>query len=144
MTQIEFHFNAPDKLVYTCRLLRKCMASGARAGVVAAQPLLGHLDQKLWTFSEMDFIAHALLAGDAPPDAACPVLLAERVDLLGAVDVLVNLGGEVPEGFESVARLIEIVTADELDRAQARQRWKQYTQQGYTLIRHDLGKPVAA
>ena len=36
-----------------------------------------------------------------------------------------------------------IVTADDLDRANARARWKQYTQLGYELIRHDLAKPVA-
>ena len=73
-----------------------------------------------------------------------PVVLAETVAALGQVDVLVNLGDAVPVGFETVPRLIEIVTADDLDRANARMRWKQYSQQGYELIRHDLAKPVAA
>ncbi len=146
MTRIEFHFNAPDRLTYTCRLLRKVHASGLRAGVVGAQPFLSHLDQALWTFSAADFISHMLVGAHGQPsaDAACAVVLAESVAALGAVDVLVNLGDAVPAGFEKVSRLIEIVTADDLDRANARARWKQYTQLGYDLIRHDLAKPVAA
>ena len=145
MTRIEFHFNAPDRLTYTCRLLRKVQASQLRAGVVGAQPFLGHLDQALWTFSAADFIPHALVGAGLPPaDASCAVLLADSVAALGTVDVLVNLGEAVPAGFEAVPRLIEIVTADDLDRANARARWKQYTQLGYELIRHDLAKPAVA
>ena len=30
MTEVAFHFNAPDKLGYACRLLRKAVATGAR------------------------------------------------------------------------------------------------------------------
>jgi len=146
MTRIEFHFNAPDRLTYTCRLLRKVHASQLRAGVVGAQPFLSHLDQALWTFSALDFIPHALVGSGGLPaaDGACAVVLAESVAALGTVDVLVNLGDAVPAGFESAPRLIEIVTADDLDRANARARWKQYAQLGYELIRHDLAKPAVA
>jgi DNA polymerase III subunit chi len=144
MTRIEFHFNAPDRLTYTCRFLRKVYANQLRSGVVGAQPFLGHLDQALWAFSAQDFIPHALVQTGQSADQACAVVLAESVAALGQVDVLVNLGDAVPAGFEKVSRLIEIVTADDLDRANARVRWKQYTQLGYELIRHDLTKPVAA
>ena len=30
MTEVQFHFNVPDRLVYACRLLRKALRSGAR------------------------------------------------------------------------------------------------------------------
>ena len=144
MTRIEFHFNAPDRLNYACRLLRKIYAGQLRVGVIGAQPLLGHLDQALWTFSALDFIPHALVQPGQPVVQGTAVVLAETVAALGQVDVLVNLGEGVPMGFESMARLIEIVTSDDLDRANARSRWKQYTQRGYELIRHDLAKPVVA
>ena len=29
MTEVTFHFNAPDKLGYACRLLRKAVGKGA-------------------------------------------------------------------------------------------------------------------
>lgn len=146
MTRIEFHFNVPDRLIYTCRLLRKVHASQSRVGVVGTPAFLSQLDQALWTFSAQDFIAHARMGGNTTPDAAaaCTVFLAESVAALGPVDVLVNLGEAVPAGFEAVPRLIEIVTADDLDRANARDRWKRYTQQGYELVRHDLAKPTPA
>ncbi len=145
MTRIEFHFNAPDRLTYTCRLLRKVHASQLRAGVVGTLPFLSHLDEALWTFSALDFIPHKLLAAGARADAvhAESVILADNVKSLGEVDVLINLGEAVPAGFEAMTRLIEIVTVDDLDRAQARARWKQYAQMGYELVRHDLAKPAA-
>jgi hypothetical protein len=37
MTEIAFHFNVPDKLAYSCRLLRKAYLSGARV-VVTGEP----------------------------------------------------------------------------------------------------------
>ena len=145
MTRIEFHFNAPERLTYTCRLLRKVHASQLRAGVVGNLPFLSHLDEALWTFSAQDFIPHKLLASGAHAEGAYSetVILADNVKSLGRVDVLINLGEAVPAGFESIARLIEIVTADDLDRAQARSRWKHYAQMGYELVRHDLAKPAA-
>ena len=43
MTEIAFHFNAPDKLAYACRLLRKAVASGARVrhSLVMANTFVG-------------------------------------------------------------------------------------------------------
>jgi DNA polymerase-3 subunit chi len=69
----------------------------------------------------------------------CPVLLAEQVDLARVQkQVLVNLGGTVAAGFEKFERVIEVVSVDERDRDLARLRWKYYTEQGYTIKRHDL------
>jgi DNA polymerase-3 subunit chi len=59
------------------------------------------------------------------------------------MDVLVNLGDEVPQGFESFARLIEIVATDDHGRMTARQRWRHYSAQGYALKQHDLSKVAA-
>ena len=53
-------------------------------------------------------------------------------------EVLLNLSDEVPQGFGSFERLIEVVGCDEADRAAARVRWKHYMQRGYALVRHDL------
>jgi DNA polymerase-3 subunit chi len=54
-------------------------------------------------------------------------------------DVLVNLGQATPDGFESFARLIEIVPVDEAERLAARQRWKHYATRGYAIDRHEAG-----
>jgi DNA polymerase-3 subunit chi len=52
--------------------------------------------------------------------------------------VLVNLKASLPAGFEAFARVIEVVTLEESDRQQARERWRQYRAQGIEPQRHDL------
>jgi DNA polymerase-3 subunit chi len=139
MTEVAFHFNAPDKLAYACRLLRKAVAGGARVVVTAPAEALGRLDTLLWTFSQTDFIAHARAPGDASVLAASPVVLAESPgQALPHHEVLLNLGVDMPEGFEQYQRVIEVVSLDEDDRQLARGRWKAYTGQGYDIVRHDL------
>lgn len=139
MTEIAFHFNAPDRLSYACRLLRKARATGARVTVTGAPELLRELDTALWTFSALDFVAHCH-AGTAPAAvlAKSPVVLADAVAATPHHEVLVNLGAAVPAGFESFERLIEVVTADTEDRKQARERWRHYSDRGYGIVRHDL------
>jgi DNA polymerase-3 subunit chi len=138
MTEISFHFNAPDKVGYTCRLLRKAVASGAKVVVTARPDTLGELDVALWTFAPLEFIAHTRAQpGNTQPDRA-PVVLASSPRETAHQQVLVNLGEPVPEGFERFERLIEVVTGDQEDRQQARQRWKHYADRGYAITRHDL------
>ena len=60
------------------------------------------------------------------------------MDDLTPRDVLLNLDNKVCAGFEQFARVIEVVTLDDTDRQHARSRWKQYTDQGFDIVRHDL------
>jgi len=139
MTEVAFHFNAPEKVGYACRLLRKATATGARLVVTGEPELLRQLDVALWTFSPLEFIAHcytATAAGELV--ASSPVVLADTTRAVPHQQVLVNLGASVPEGFERFERLIEVVTQADEDRQQARARWKHYSDRGYAITRHDL------
>lgn len=139
MTHIAFHFGAPDKLAYACRLLRKAAGSGARVAVVADTPVCDQLDAQLWAVSPADFVTHC-------QSAALPSVAGRSSVLLTPVlppdpaqfPVLVNLGDAVPDGFDAFERVIEIVSMDEDDRQQARARWKHYTALGFNIERHDL------
>jgi DNA polymerase-3 subunit chi len=140
MTQIEFHFNAPERLPYVCRLLRKAHGRNLRVGVVGSDVALRQLDAALWAFSELDFLPHSTSAEAQDIQTASPIRLhTDPVQLVG-LDVLVNLGDDVPEGFEKFERLIEIVATDDHGRMSARQRWRHYTAKGYDLLQHDLSK----
>ena len=138
MTEVAFHFNVPDRLVYTCRLLRKAYAAGGRTAVVGTDEQLQALDQALWTFSALDFIPHCLAS--AAPDivSRTPVVLAPKAQAVADAQVLVHLGTEVPAGFERFERLIELVGTGEADRAHARTRWRHYAERGYQIKRHDV------
>ena len=45
MTEVAFHFNAPDKLAYACRCARKVQRSGARLVIAAPPDTLAALDR---------------------------------------------------------------------------------------------------
>lgn len=137
MTAIAFHFNAPAKVAYACRLLRKAVSSGSTVAVLADAPLLRKLDEQLWTFSPLDFVPHQL-ASAGLPDAATPVWLCERAEQGAGREVLVNLMPDMPEGYEQYPKVIEVVTLDDADRQSARKRWKLYTERGHEIVRHDL------
>lgn len=139
MTEIAFHFNAPDKLAYACRFARKVQRSGARLVIAAPVDTLQALDRMLWALAPQDFVAHCRSDADEELVHASPVLLA--IDLPSTLhhEVLLNLHGDVPEGFARFERLVEVVSAqDEEDRAQARTRWRHYASRGYSIVRHDL------
>jgi len=138
MTEVAFHFNVPDKLAYGCRLLRKAWGSGARVVVTAEPETLERLDLMLWTFSALEFVPHCRLTASAATLSASPVLLAPTLADCPHHEVLVNLGQDVPPGFEQFERFIELVTVADADRAAARSRWKHYTDRGYAMKRHDL------
>jgi len=141
MTEISFHFNAPDRVAYACRLLRKAVAANAKVVVVVPQEKMAQLDESLWTFSQLEFLAHCRMDSPQALRQASPVHLASTLDAMDDLtpcDVLLNLGDKVCAGFEQFARVIEVVTLDDADRQHARSRWKQYTDQGFDIVRHDL------
>ncbi|HXD05244.1 MAG TPA: DNA polymerase III subunit chi [Burkholderiaceae bacterium] len=141
MTEIAFHFNVVDKLDYACRLLRKAYRSGAQVAVTGPAGLLGRLDAALWSFDPLDFLPHVRCAAGQslePRMAGTPLVLVERAQDAAHRGVLVNLGTEVPLGFESFERLIEIVGSDDEDRQAGRQRWKHFVDRGYAIERHEV------
>ncbi|HEV7915783.1 MAG TPA: DNA polymerase III subunit chi [Albitalea sp.] len=143
MTEVQFHFNVPERLPYACRLLRKALRSGA-SGVAVSGPAatLSRLDRTLWTFDPQEFIPHVLLrAGEALPARLrrTPIWLVEQPELASRHPVLVHLGDEPAVGFESFTRLIEIVSTDAEERDAARRRWKHYAGRGYAIQKFEVG-----
>jgi DNA polymerase III subunit chi len=148
MTEILFYFNAPDRLGFACRVLRKALRIGARdaaapmAGVAVTGPasVLARFDRALWSFEALEFIPHVLLPADAPPDRRrqrTPVWLVERAEQAAHLPLLLHLGDDPAEGFESFARLIEVVSTDSAEREAARARWKHYKSRRYEIRQHE-------
>lgn len=138
MTEVAFHFNAPDKLGYTCRLVRKAYLRGVRLVVLVGEEDLPVLDAALWTMAPGVFLPHSTASDPAHVWSRSPIQLASRVPVQSDATVLVNLLREVPAGFHAYARVIEVVTGGDVDRQQARERWKYYKANGIEPQRHDL------
>ena len=140
MTSVAFHFNVNDRLHYTCRLVRKAVAAGTSLVVKGPGATLEQLDRELWTFSATEFVPHGHADDSISLVHRSAVLLCESLDSAPVRDVLINLAEEVPTGFETFDRVIEVVSADPVERGHARQRWKHYSKAGLELIQHDLGQ----
>jgi DNA polymerase-3 subunit chi len=144
VTEVAFHFGAPDRLAYTCRLLRKATATGARLVVRSSVADSATLDTALWSVSATDFISHCDGAAAQGMRSRSSVLLLDgEAELDTSFAILVNLADDVPAGFEQFQRVIEVVSTDAQDRSLARLRWKHYTERGYAITRHDLKSRVA-
>ncbi len=142
MTAIAFHFNAADPRDYGCRLLRKAWRSGAQVAVTADATTLNELDRQLWIFEPLEFVPHWRgTRPEALPERLqpTPVVLVDQPSPAQGHRILVNMGREVPVGFEQFERLIEVVGQDSASRNAARERWRHYASQGLTIERHEVG-----
>ena len=96
---------------------------------------LQQLDQALWSFSEQDFLPH-VMAGD-PLAAQTPIILtADDSTDLPHHQILINLGSDTPAHFARFERLLEIISADDADKAAGRDRYRFYKERGYPLSHH--------
>lgn len=138
VSKVEFHTQAQNRLQYACRLLRKAAASGAQVLVTADEETLMQFDQFLWTFSGTDFVPHCFHNAPMQVLANTPIVLTPTPPVHATQEILLNLGSDVPAGFEQFARIIEIVSEDVNDKQQARSRWKQYASSGCELSSRDL------
>ena len=138
--KVEFHSGVAEPLDHTCRLLRKAHAAGARVVVHGPGALLNQLDQALWTFDALSFVAHVRLRAGALPSAQqarTPTWLVDDAAAVPAREVLLNLGPAMVEGWEDFARVIEIVSADPDDADAGRRRWRHYGERpGIERVHH--------
>jgi DNA polymerase III subunit chi len=138
-TRVSFYTGVPERLIYLCRLLRKAQQSGARVGVCGAPAQLERLDAALWSFEPTEFVPHLRLrAGQAvdPALADTPILLVEHSGALPHRETLLNLGAELPEGFEQFERVLEVVSQDPAQMQAGRRRFKQYKELGHPVDHH--------
>ena len=135
MTNIEFRTHIADKIHYTCRWVRKAFANSSDCRIVlyaTDRLLLNRLDETLWTFSDSDFLPHAVI-GDKHA-ARCPVILTSSDTCeLPHNQILVNLSQDIPAFYAQFGRLLELVSTDPADTEAGRQRYVHYRERGYTL-----------
>jgi DNA polymerase III subunit chi len=131
--RIDFHFNVEHRLQYACRVARKVRGAGKTILAFAREPdRLARFDAALWTFSALDFLPHVY--ADSPLAASTPILLTLQPQPAIARDVLLNLDDATPPQFSTwfaqFERVIEVVSLDDTDRAQARTRFNAYRAAG--------------
>ena len=137
MTQIDFYTNVVDKVATACRIVAKGYGMKRRIVVLCPDTSTAQsVERLLWTTPATGFVPHC--APDDPLAAVTPVI----VDHAGGEpvhdQVLLNLRSEWPPFFGRFERLVEIVSVDDEDRRQARERYRFYRDRGYEIRTHDL------
>ena len=137
MTQVFFYHGAADRLAAACALIGGAWSKRKPLLVYAPDPpVADDLDRLLWTQAQLSFIPHC--RADSPLAAETPILIADRVDAMPQQERLMNLARAIPPGYARFQSLIEVVGRDEDDRLAARERVRQYKEQGCDVQYFDL------
>ncbi len=144
MTRVDFYVlsdvSQAVRLELVCKLAEKACGQGKKVFIYSSEAhLLQELDERLWDFRPMSFIAHRLLPethilGSQDDD---PVLLSTAPPGNDR-NLLVNLDSQVPAFFSRFERTLEIVNKHPDVQEQGRNRYRFYQQRGYPLQHHNL------
>ncbi len=150
MTRVDFYI-LPDadpaqRPLLACRLAEKACGQGLKVYVhTATEGEALHLDELLWTFRDGSFLPHVLVKGTDPDSArsqteseSAPVLVGHDHEPSTHMDVLINLGMEVPRFFGRFERVAELVDQRPEQLTRSRERYRFYRERGYELNSHQL------
>jgi DNA polymerase-3 subunit chi len=117
-----------------CRVVEKATRKGLRVWIHAPASAAA-IDDRLWSFSQGSFVPHELAGDEADPE--CPVLIGggEPTD---DRQVLINDHDEIPPFASRFERIAEVVGAEPEGRKRARERFRQYRDQGHEMHHHEL------
>lgn len=143
--RVDFAFGAPNRLRTTCDVVRKHYLAGRKLIIYHTDSReMQRLDRMLWGFEPTAFVPHVMIDNELA--AQTPILLCLRAEDLQTVshpdNWLLNLDTQGPPLPTSFSRILEIVSNQEKDKQSARQRWRNYQQQGYELRGHNLYETV--
>jgi len=123
------------------KLLEKSCLAGYRTLLLADDIMHARLDEMLWTYDPASFLPHGV-AGTAH-DEAQPILITTSLPRKQGVieekkcdntTILLTTNGYTPETLEGFNRIIDLFNGnDDAALASARNRWKQYKDQGQEL-----------
>lgn len=146
-TRVTFYvLDAADpaaRLPFACRLAEKAWKLGHRVHAhVDGAAEATRLDDLLWTFRQGSFVPHEIVVAGTTP--AAPVTIGADAALAPPADLLINLAGDVPDGFERYARVAEIVDGSDASRQAGRERHRRYKAAGVAPETHQVAATAGA
>jgi DNA polymerase-3 subunit chi len=127
------------RLRTACRLVEKARDQGLLSTVrTGSTTEAAQFDELLWTFAELAFIPHAVWPQDATAAIDAPVLVTAGPLPDSHRDVLLNLGLDLPAGFDGYGRILEVIGPGEDERRAGRARWRAYRDAGIEPASHTV------
>ncbi|NMY30379.1 DNA polymerase III subunit chi [Pseudomonas sp. WS 5412] len=139
MTQVDFYIlpsaDPSARLDFACKLTEKAWRMGHRIYLHCSDAAQrDDLDARLWRFKGESFVPH----GPAESEPDSQVVLGVSDSCGDHHDLLVNLDLKVPAFAKGFARVAEVVVEDPAIRQAARESFRFYREQGYSLQDHRL------
>ena len=137
MPDITFYFNVSRRETALCQLVSKALQQQHTINILTdSEAASESLDRLLWEIPSTGFLPHC--AADHPLAAQTPICIDQRSALLKPRDILFNWSTQLSPQLDSYQRIIEIVDTTDALRAEARQRFRAYQAQGYTVKTIDM------
>jgi DNA polymerase-3 subunit chi len=129
LTNVQFIFNVKDKSVLLHSLLLQNLQKKKATLVFCGDQLeTKALSENLWSSSGINFLPHIV---NKPYENEMIILSDDRIDWMD--DILINFSTSMINVFNRYLKLIELVTDDEKNKANARDRFKFYKDCGYKV-----------
>lgn len=143
MTRVDFYLTQTSLrnqvLNTACRLAEKASRQGHHIFIhTDDETQAQQMNELLWTFRQTSFVPHALIEAGETPSANDKIVIGHDHDPQFKHDVMINLAASIPDFFSRFERVAEIVSGDESQRSEARERFKFYRDRGYELSTHDI------
>jgi DNA polymerase III subunit chi len=139
MPPVEFHIlnetGDNSRLRYACQLIERACAQGQRCYVcTTSDDQARRMDDVLWTFRDQAFIPHEIHSDSSPSHPRIMALIGSHAQVPPEFQsLLINLCDAVPDNPDRFARICEVVDADPQHKQLARERYRQYREQGCQL-----------
>ena len=143
MTRVDFYLTQTKQrkqvLTTACRLAEKASRQGHHIFIhTDDESQAQQMDELLWTFRQGSFVPHVLIKAGTQPSVHDKIIISHDHVPEFKHDVMINLASSIPDFFSRFARVAEIVSGDESQRSEARQRFKFYRDRGYELNTHKI------
>lgn len=140
MVRVDFYLlsdaNEQARKLLACRLCEKAYQKLHQIYMLVSHPEEAKvLDDLLWTFRDDSFLPHHIASENISAPAPIQIVTTKPS---AKPDVLINLTTSIPDFFADCQRIIEIVSANEKERATARENFRLYRQRGCQLESHQV------
>jgi|SRR5919106_3499477 DNA polymerase-3 subunit chi len=141
MTRIDFYVLQEGARLtrehLVCLLAHKAYDQGQSLYIHASsREEVNTLDELLWTFRDISFLPHQRIDEGLSPDA--PIVIGCGEAPPETTKLMINLAHPPPPFVSQIDRIIEVVSQAPDIRQQARERYRYYQAQGYSLNTHAI------
>ena len=138
MTEVTFYLSSQvsdgTRHALAWRIADKACKQGRLVYVhCASEAQAQALDEQFWQAPQTGFLPHALSGDDS-----APVILGYGDNPGQHHDVLINLADTVPNFASRFQRVAELISGEETERAQGRERSRFYRERGFPVTTHEL------